>query len=441
MQTPPPPPRKRPNVLVRMTLLAWLLGVLVVGANDHSEHFAMPELQRQANRDSSDPSDTSSFSGGIQGFYPKSPVSAADSTLLASTLDGGLVAIDKYSGHIRWRLEDEPVVKSPFDPKKAVLPAFLPDPKDGSIYMIGGQLKEPLKKLPFTIPELVAASPCKSSDGILYTGKKVDTWFTVDRRTGSKQGSISFAGCVSGEANTCPNLSPSNFLIGRTEYNIMMYDSKAEGSRNSWNISFFDYSSLRPAGDKAYRAPGVDYELAHFTDSSTGALITLDRLTGAVQWERHLGSPVVAMFRMDGDNMFNVPFTSVSKETLGHLLEQFNQPEKRNEEIGETKLFPTLYVGEHDHGLYAMPSLVDERTFRISPVAGPPLLEGPVDANGLQEARDNFVMDETGKIHFKHAKGHQADPYAIPVDQESRTIVMRAMEFILVILLFCGQDF
>ena len=54
-----------------------------------------------------------------------------------------------------------------------VLPAFLPDPRDGSIYMIGAGPNEPLKKLPFTIPELVAASPCKSSDGILYTGKKV----------------------------------------------------------------------------------------------------------------------------------------------------------------------------------------------------------------------------------------------------------------------------
>ena len=28
------------------------------------------------------------------------------------------------------------------------------------------------QKLPFTIQELVQASPCKSSDGILYTGKK-----------------------------------------------------------------------------------------------------------------------------------------------------------------------------------------------------------------------------------------------------------------------------
>ena len=48
-------------------------------------------------------------------------------------------------------------------------PAFLPDPKDGSLYAFGKNL-EGLKKLPFTIPELIAASPCKSSDGILYTG-------------------------------------------------------------------------------------------------------------------------------------------------------------------------------------------------------------------------------------------------------------------------------
>jgi len=30
--------------------------------------------------------------------------------------------------------------------------------------------REALKKLPFTVPQLVASSPCRSSDGILYTG-------------------------------------------------------------------------------------------------------------------------------------------------------------------------------------------------------------------------------------------------------------------------------
>ena len=79
---------------------------------------------------------------------------------------------------------DEPVVKSPYDPLKPVLPAFLPDPKDGALYMMGGSLQEPLKKLPFTIPELVAASPSRSTDGILYSGKKIDTWFSVNRFTG-----------------------------------------------------------------------------------------------------------------------------------------------------------------------------------------------------------------------------------------------------------------
>ncbi len=141
--------------------------------------------------------------------------------------------------------------------------------------MIGGGLKDPLKKLPFTIPELVAASPCKSSDGILYTGKKVDTWISVDRcaflgeeankqnclgnqqsclslplsskkkkrYTGDRQGTISFNGCLEGANDQCPNFRPANVLIGRTEYNIMMYDSRAGSDGRRWNISFFDYSS------------------------------------------------------------------------------------------------------------------------------------------------------------------------------------------------------
>ncbi len=43
--------------------------------------------------------------------------------------------------------------------------------------LVGWQ--EPLKKLPFTIPELVAASPSKSADGILYSGKKVGQFSNI----------------------------------------------------------------------------------------------------------------------------------------------------------------------------------------------------------------------------------------------------------------------
>lgn len=82
-------------------------------------------------------------------------------------------------------------------------PGFLPDPNDGSLYVLGGKHKEGLmvrkamcvchvwlcvifdfviyqlshlQKLPFTIPELVQSAPCRSSDGMLYTGECVCVW-------------------------------------------------------------------------------------------------------------------------------------------------------------------------------------------------------------------------------------------------------------------------
>ena len=58
---------------------------------------------------------------------------------------------------------------------------------------------------------------------------------------GSKQGSLTFDGCLKNEEDSCPNIGPSNFLVGRTEYTIMMYDSKTPGRK--WNISYFDYTS------------------------------------------------------------------------------------------------------------------------------------------------------------------------------------------------------
>jgi len=50
-------------------------------------------------------------------------------------------------------------------------PLFLPDPRDGSLYLLHNKDKVGIKKLDVTIPQLVANSPCRSSDGILFSGK------------------------------------------------------------------------------------------------------------------------------------------------------------------------------------------------------------------------------------------------------------------------------
>jgi len=53
--------------------------------------------------------------------HSETGVGAPEETLLASCLDGRLVALDGRSGRQLWELNDEPVVKSPYDSGKPVL--------------------------------------------------------------------------------------------------------------------------------------------------------------------------------------------------------------------------------------------------------------------------------------------------------------------------------
>lgn len=121
---------------------------------------------------------------------------------------------------------------------------FLPDPTDGSLYMYSEQ-HSGLKRMPFTIPQLVTSSPCKSSDGILYTGKswwkfcngntnsiqmdfalinslirssfwlgyKKDSWFTLDAETGVKHDLDVFD---SPTDSVCPQSTHTSVFIGKT---------------------------------------------------------------------------------------------------------------------------------------------------------------------------------------------------------------------------------
>ncbi|KAJ9574851.1 hypothetical protein L9F63_007976, partial [Diploptera punctata] len=300
-----------------------------------------------------------------------------DSLLLLSTLDGSFYGVGQKTGYIRWKLQDEPAVKVPVDTTKAII---LQDPKDGSLYVLGSSGREALKKLPFTIPQLVASSPCRSSDGILYTGKKMDTWFAINAKTGVKQEVVSF----NKPDKTCPIDSSDAVFIGRSEYNIMMFDSKQQ--ERSWNVTFFDYSSSVMEADALN-----NYEYVHFTASSTGRTLSLDRRVGSLLWECDYGSPVIAMYILENEELVSVPFTSVAEETMEHLVTQFTSSSEQIKIGDNMKLYPTLYVGEHVHGLYAVPSLVDQNTATIAPAqTGLLLLEGPAMSQTQQNPSGTY---------------------------------------------------
>lgn len=279
-----------------------------------------------------------------------------DVLLLFSTLGGLLVGVDQRSGKIRWQQDDEPVVKVPVNLSGTKMPMFLPDPRDGSLYLFGRE-SEALKKLPFTIPQLVANSPCRSSDGILYTGRKIDTWFSIDPTTGEREQLLSFHKVK----DTCPLEMQNSIFVGRTEYNILMVDSKRKDRK--WNVTFYDYSAMQMEPDVTDK-----YDLVHFTTSSTGRVATVDRRLGRILWKLDLKSPVIAMYIVTKDGLLTVPFTSIADS----LLEKFATKPT------DVQLFPTLYVGQHRYGLYALPSLIDLDTTTISSNIEHLLLEGPL---------------------------------------------------------------
>ncbi|KAL3272858.1 hypothetical protein HHI36_014319 [Cryptolaemus montrouzieri] len=289
-----------------------------------------------------------------------------DRLLLFATLDGTLVRVDRTSGSIKWKIKDRPIVEVPLNTKDATVPIFLPDPRDGSLYLLDNS-REPLKKLPFTIPQLVATSPCRSSDGILYTGRKKDAWFKLDPSTGMKQQIIGW----DTTSPTCPIETSSFVYIGRTKYSIAMVDSQKPEKK--WNVTFFDYTA-RPMGKEDLN----NFELVLFASSSTGKTIALDRRRGQFLWELDLQSPVVGTYLLDSDGLLTAPYTILANHTISYLTSELVSNDESFLQSSRMKLYPTLYVGQHNFGLYALPSLVDQNVVTITASdAGRLLLTGP----------------------------------------------------------------
>uniref|UniRef100_A0A8C2V416 Serine/threonine-protein kinase/endoribonuclease IRE1 n=1 Tax=Chinchilla lanigera TaxID=34839 RepID=A0A8C2V416_CHILA len=279
-----------------------------------------------------------------------STVTVPETLLFVSTLDGSLHAVSKRTGSIKWTLKEDPVLQVPTHVEE---PAFLPDPNDGSLYTLGGKNNEGLTKLPFTIPELVQASPCRSADGILYMGKKQDIWYVIDLLTGEKQQTLSSAFADS----LCP--SASLLYLGRTEYTITMYDTKTRELR--WNATYFDYAASLPEDDG-------DYKMSHFVSNGDGLVVTVDSESGDVLWIQNYASPVVAFYVWQREGLRKVMHINVAVETLRYLtfmpgevgrITKWKYPFPKETEA-KSKLTPTLYVGKYSTSLYASPSMVHE---------------------------------------------------------------------------------
>uniref|UniRef100_A0A8C9U5X1 Serine/threonine-protein kinase/endoribonuclease IRE1 n=1 Tax=Serinus canaria TaxID=9135 RepID=A0A8C9U5X1_SERCA len=315
-------------------------------------------------------------------FLKGGAVTVPETLLFISTLDGNLHAVSKSTGDIKWTLKDDPILQVPV---YVAEPAFLPDPNDGSLYILGGKNKEGLMKLPFTIPELVQSSPCRSSDGVLYTGKKQDTWFIVDPKSGEKQTTLS--------TEAWDGLCPSSPLlyIGRTQYVITMYDTKSRELR--WNATFSEYSA--PLCEESYH-----YKMAHLASSGDGLVVTLDKESGEVLWAQNYGSPVVGIYLWHQDSLRRLPHLNLAMETLRYLTFQsqdihvlkWSYQSVKDFAATKTQLLPALYVGKHATSFYAMTSLVHGSVALVPQGITLARIDGPTT--------DDVTMRESGECEI-----------------------------------------
>nr|XP_020469986.1 serine/threonine-protein kinase/endoribonuclease IRE1-like isoform X2 [Monopterus albus] len=322
-------------------------------------------------------------------------VTLPESLLFISTLDGSLHAVSKQSGDIKWTLQEDPIIQVPV---YLTEPDFLPDPNDGSLYVLSGKQKEGLMKLPFTIPELVQSAPCRSSDGILYTGKKQDVWFVVDPETGEKQTSLT----TSSSESICPN-TPLLY-IGRTEYMVTMFDTKTQELR--WNATYNDYSA--PPYDEKQ-----DYKMAHLVSSGDGLVVTVDRETGDVLWSQNYGSPVVGVYLYSGDSLRHAPHLSLGMETLrfltfssaseqadAHSTLKWSYQFVKEQASAQAQLVPTLYIGKLHSHLYALNSLVHHGVSLVPRGLTLGQIEGPLTAGVTVRERGECEITPSTDVRY-----------------------------------------
>ncbi|KAI1711913.1 PQQ enzyme repeat domain-containing protein [Ditylenchus destructor] len=226
--------------------------------------------------------------------------------MLISTLDGYITAIDAQTGRDKWKFKEAPILESPVAIQQGF--TFIPNPRDGQLYLV---MEGRLNKLPFTIPQLVKVSPCRSNDGILYAGNKKDVWISINPETGERTETLS-----SPSTNSyCPVSHPNTVFIGKTEYQISMVDTKKRDKQ--WNATFIDYSShLLPVETR--------YPFQHFTSSADGWIMTVDGATGELLWKREFGSVIVNMYLLKQDGMHKLPSTAIGKETFEVLIQNLS---------------------------------------------------------------------------------------------------------------------
>lgn len=246
-----------------------------------------------------------------------------------------------------------------------------------------------MEKLPFTISKLVSCSPLRSSDGMIYTSKKVDEWNVIDLSSGQKLEKISSESPIcptdktaeattKGDSNKLPNFDsasyPSALLhLFKATYEVSVFESNTR--EKMLNFTYTDYTSSIFSSIEQQ-----NYNFMHLTSSTTGHLFTIDVTNNNKQilWSHQFRSPVVGMFVVSDVQLPHPLLHRIPFITLGGRINTTSFFERNS-------LYPSVFIGELDSrgALYALSTLVDFNNSRKETFN---LIGGAVDTDSEHES-------------------------------------------------------
>ncbi|KAF8771918.1 Serine/threonine-protein like [Argiope bruennichi] len=338
-----------------------------------------------------------------------SVIAIQDPTLLVSTLNGTLYAVSLKTGAVKWKLQEEPILKLNLGGSQKKI---FPDPRDGSLYMyMSSHATNDFKKLRYTISELIYHAPLRSFErnfktqhlGLQLIQFLEKSWKNLPLGEFPEK---NFPGVI----KMC--------LLGRTDFELSMYDLNY--GVQSWNVTYSDYAASSSSKFNS------EYGVAHFTSCSSGRILSVEKRNGNILWYGDYESPVVGLYLLERNGLKNVPFHSLSTETLEHIsqAQTSSQWEHLFSNYKKGSLLPTVYVGHTLHGFYAITSLVDDKQLIIPMhMRKPLLLEGPnatvtIPHDTITETIEEFVRNNHSRMNGRvddFLIGHYEIPdYATP---------------------------
>ena len=215
--------------------------------------------------------------------------------LLASDIEGGLHALDRETGEIRWSLDvEQPLVQissnnsnhTSNDHKDSLV--WMVEPYgDGNLYFFNKEIG--LNKLPVSISHLVLQSPfALANDDKIYTGSRKSSLYSINVQTGEVLSSYG-SGCDVFE-NVCKD-DPEVVLVGKTTYELTIHSK----DNTYWNVTYSAWGQNNIDVDLAYQntIPLDGTYIAPFHDNT---LLAIDVNSKIAKWVSQLPNTVVNVF-------------------------------------------------------------------------------------------------------------------------------------------------